>query len=101
LEVYLDSEVSRCIYVEGLYEPTQFYFLSKFLTRGMVFIDVGAHIGLYSIFASKLVGNEGQVLAIEPSNREFNRLKRNLKLNKTTNTKALKIALNEGNLIKN
>ena len=100
LAVFLDSEISRCVYIEGVYEPNQFYFLSKFLKKGMVFIDVGANVGLYSLFASRLVGKTGQVVAIEPSLREFNRLKQNLKMNKIKNLKALKLALTNRDAIK-
>lgn len=100
LAISLDSEISRCVYIEGVYEPNQFYFLSKFLKKGTVFIDVGANVGLYSLFASRLVGKTGQVVAIEPSRREFNRLKQNLKMNKTKNIKALKLALTDSNAIK-
>lgn len=100
LAISQDSEISRCVYIEGVYEPNQFYFLSKFLKKGMIFMDVGANIGLYSLFASRLVGKRGKVLAIEPSRREFNRFKQNLMLNKISNIKALKIALDESNSIK-
>ena len=100
LTISLDSEISRCVYVEGVYEPNQFYFLSKFLKKGMVFIDVGANVGLYSLFTSRLVGKTGQVVAIEPSRREFYRLTQNLKMNKTKNIKALKLALGNSNAIK-
>lgn len=100
LAISTDSEISRCVYIEGVYEPNQFYFLSKFLKKGMVFIDVGANVGLYSLFASRLVGKTGQVVAIEPSRREFNRFKQNLMLNKISNIKALRIALDESNSIK-
>src|SRR3990167_2074877 len=100
LSISLDSEISRCVYVECFYEPNQFYFLSKFLKKGMTFVDVGANVGLYSLFASRLVGKTGQVVAIEPSRREFNRLKQNLKMNKTKNIKALKLALTDSNAIK-
>lgn len=79
LTIYLDSETSRCIYVEGLYEPVQFSFLNLFLKKGMVFVDVGANIGLYSIFAASLLGKNGQVFAFEPSRREYIRLLQNTK----------------------
>jgi FkbM family methyltransferase len=36
------------------------------LVSGAVFIDVGAHIGVYSLVAARRVGAHGQVYAIEP-----------------------------------
>jgi len=40
--------------------------LSRMLCRGCVFIDVGAHVGRYALLASRLVGAEGLVVAVEP-----------------------------------
>jgi FkbM family methyltransferase len=37
------------------------------LPRGGTFWDVGANIGLFSLFASKIVGPDGHVLSFEPS----------------------------------
>ncbi|HJT47447.1 MAG TPA: FkbM family methyltransferase [Nitrososphaeraceae archaeon] len=57
--------------------------------QGDTVVDVGAHIGKYSIIASKYVGQSGQVIAIEahPGNLEV--LNRNIKLNGLTNVIAL------------
>src|SRR5919108_1237107 len=45
------------------------------------FVDVGAHIGRYSIMAAKRVGSSGRVIAIEAHPDTFELLKRNIKLN--------------------
>jgi FkbM family methyltransferase len=53
--------------------------------EGDVVIDIGAHIGRYTIIASRRVGTNGKVVAIEahPNNVEI--LNRNIKLNQLTN----------------
>jgi len=48
----------------------------------MVFMDIGANIGLYTLFAASLVDNNGIVVAIEPSERDMKRLRANVELNK-------------------
>lgn len=53
--------------INSVYEPYLADALKDNLTEGNVFIDVGAHFGLWSIFASKLVGVRGEVIACEPS----------------------------------
>lgn len=53
--------------------------------RGDVVIDVGAHIGRYSMTGSRLVGKEGKVIAIEASPSNYEMLNRNIKLNRLTN----------------
>lgn len=41
-------------------------FLSRHVTAGMTVLDIGANIGLYSIFLAELVGDGGRVFAFEP-----------------------------------
>lgn len=48
------------------YEPGLFGFLGKNLSKGDTFFDCGAHFGLFSVVASRLVGNEGKVFCFEP-----------------------------------
>jgi FkbM family methyltransferase len=63
------------------YEPvTSWAFLGS-LREGMVVIDVGAHIGYYTLLAARTVGQAGRVHAVEPSreNQEF--LAENIRLN--------------------
>jgi FkbM family methyltransferase len=52
---------------------------------GDVVVDIGAHIGRYSIISSKRVGHNGKVIAIEAHPHNFEILNRNIKLNKLTN----------------
>lgn len=46
-----------------------------------VVVDVGAHIGTFTIKAAKEVGNEGKVIAIEPEENNLKLLKRNVEIN--------------------
>jgi len=55
----------------------------------IIFIDVGAHIGKYSILFSNLVH---KVIALEPDPRNYIVLRYNLKLNKVFNVVALHMA---------
>ena len=50
-----------------VYEPYMAEAIKEHLTTGNVFIDVGAHFGLWSVFATTLVGDRGTVIACEPS----------------------------------
>lgn len=52
------------------FEEPEVSFVGRFLQRGMTFVDVGAHRGLYTLLASKRVGESGRVIAFEPSPRE-------------------------------
>jgi FkbM family methyltransferase len=60
---------------------------------GDVVIDVGAHIGKYTIIASKRIGANGKVIAIEAHPVNYEMLNRNIKLNGLTNVIPLNYAV--------
>ena len=100
---YPNVATCHSLFVTGYYEPNEFCFLKQNLRAGMVFIDVGAHIGLYSLFASDLVDTNGIVIAIEPSDRDFQRLRANVELNESKNIRLRRVAISnrsfEGELL--
>jgi FkbM family methyltransferase len=61
--------------------------------EGDTVIDIGAHIGRYTITSSKHVGNTGKVVAIEADPENFEVLKKNIALNNLTNVLALNYAV--------
>jgi FkbM family methyltransferase len=61
--------------------------------EGDTVIDIGAHIGRYTITSSKQVGNSGKVVAIEADPDNFQLLKRNIALNNLTNVLPLNYAV--------
>ena len=62
------------------YEPYMAAAIRDNLRRGDVFADVGAHFGLWSVFAARIVGQTGTVFAFEPS-AAFDVLKENASVN--------------------
>jgi FkbM family methyltransferase len=60
---------------------------------GDIVIDVGAAFGFYTIMASKRVGQQGKVVAIEPQPNILEMLNRNIKLNKLANIITLNYAV--------
>jgi FkbM family methyltransferase len=60
-------------------------FILDNLKLGDVFVDVGANVGYYTILASKLVGANGKVFAVEPVPQTVRVLKFNIKLNRLKN----------------
>lgn len=69
----------------GSYEYHKQRELAKTLRPGQVFYDIGANAGFYTLLASRLVGSEGHVVAVEPLPRNLHYLRRHLTLNKTDN----------------
>ena len=54
-----------CRYFPKDYEESSFKFFKKNAKQGGVTLDIGAHIGLYSVFFSKLTN--GKVYSFEPT----------------------------------
>jgi FkbM family methyltransferase len=54
-------------------ENPEYEVMKRLLGEGDTFIDVGANFGTFSLLAATLVGNAGQVIAIEPQ-RELARM---------------------------
>ncbi len=67
------------------YEPVTRRTLAKTVRPGMTIIDVGAHIGLYSLLSSKAVTQCGVIHAIEPGGSNLDYLSTNIELNKMRN----------------
>lgn len=79
------------------YEERNLRLLKNDLKRGDIFIDGGANIGWFTIFASQLVGDEGKVFAVEPCPRNAYVLKTNVEANNATNVSIHCVALSDTN----
>jgi FkbM family methyltransferase len=88
--------VGALIYYLGNSEPESARFVERFLQPGMVFFDVGAHIGEYSLIASRRVGAGGSVHAFEAQLDTFELLKRNCIANHADNVQLNACAVAEG-----
>jgi FkbM family methyltransferase len=61
--------------------------------EGDTVVDIGAHMGRYTITSSKSVGSSGKVIAVEAHPYNYRILQHNLSLNKLTNVNALNWAV--------
>lgn len=60
--------------------------------KGEVFVDIGAHIGKYTLPTAKVVENGGMVIAIEANTFNYQTLQRNIGLNKLENVVTFNLA---------
>lgn len=81
----LREHMGSQIYWRGSYSGDQLDLLANLLQPGDNFVDLGANQGEFTILAAKLVGEEGQVYAFEPSPTMRQRLTGNIGLNKFSN----------------
>ena len=80
-----NGPIGAVIRSQGAYEPEVSLFLMRVLRDGDLFVDIGAHVGYFSILAAKLVGEKGQVISFEPEDINFEHLKSNMALNNLYN----------------
>ena len=79
----------------GRYEPATTQLFHETLIPGMVVIDIGAHVGYYTLLAAKLVGPAGKVYAFEPEPGNHATLQKNIELNNYPNIVATQIAVSD------
>src|SRR4030095_11775361 len=68
-------------YFKPDYEWENIDFINKNVSTGMTVIDIGAHIGLFSVVLSKKAGDAGKVFAFEPTPATFNILTKTIQIN--------------------
>ena len=91
------EQISQAVFVSGVYEPCTTSVLRRLLRDGDTFVDVGANVGLFTMLGSRWVGPTGRVLAFEPSEREFTRLRQHVDHNGLHNVQALRMAVGNQN----
>jgi len=89
------SGVELSLFLYGDSDRTKTRVFSESIGRGMTVLDLGAHIGYYTLIAAKLVGPEGKVFAFEPEPQNFSLLERNVALNGYKNVTLVQKAVSD------
>jgi FkbM family methyltransferase len=95
------ARTDTLLHVIPHYEWRTWEVIKSITTSGDIFIDVGSHIGTYTIPIARIVGHNGLVIAIEPSpisrilslNIKLNKLKNVVVLNKAAFSKRVMLNL--------
>lgn len=87
-----DLGISSELMMFKTHEPLTTKLLSKELKKNMTCLDVGGNIGYYTLLESNIVGDNGKVIAIEPSPPNFQHLKKNLEIQDAKNVDAYNFA---------
>ena len=64
-----------------IYEPNQTEIVKKYVHEGDIVIDIGAHVGYYTLLMAQLVGENGKVYSFEPDPVNFQLLKKSVEIN--------------------
>jgi FkbM family methyltransferase len=93
VKVHLGDHVGGAIIRSGYYEPRTIRLIELLLKPGMTFLDIGTHVGQYTLVASRLVGSSGSVHGFEPDPETFRWLLSNIRRNGLTNVRSRNVAL--------
>ncbi len=75
------DEISYKLFTTHNFEDNNRSLWEKIVQPGMTVFDVGANWGIYTLAASRLTGETGQVFSFEPNPLERDKLQKNLDLN--------------------
>ena len=76
----LRDYIQRRIYYKA-HERPEVAFVNRFLRPGDVMLDVGAHVGLFTLVSARAVGRDGETHSFEPVPMNYASLEENVRLN--------------------
>lgn len=80
-DLNLSQGIDFAIYLGNIYERRTKAALRKLVSPASLVLDIGANIGAHTLHLAQLVGQQGRVMAFEPTKFAFRKLHRNLELN--------------------
>ena len=99
--MFLDPGDSLDLSINGVYGELDTKIIREEIHEGDIVIDVGANIGYYTLIFAQLVGSSGKVFAFEPEPKNFEILKKNIKINNYQNLVAeQKIVSDKSGIVK-
>ena len=83
--------------IKPSHEEFETEIFKKEIKKGNIVLDLGAHIGYYTLLAARLVGVKGKVFAFEPEPTNFALLKKNIEINNYQNVIPIQKAVSNEN----
>jgi FkbM family methyltransferase len=93
--LHLDPLDSLLLSVNGSYEDFELGLFTGCLSEGDTVLDIGGHIGLYTLPAARKVGPNGRVIVFEPGQANFALLKQNVTENGYHNVTLVQAAVSD------
>ena len=91
-----DPYFTPSLILEGGHEPYETEYFAKLVGPGMTVVDVGAHVGWYTLLAAQRVGASGRVVAFEPDPANYALLVQNVTANGFRNVETVQQAVSDG-----
>jgi hypothetical protein len=94
-ELDMREIIDASLFYSGTFEAEAEKTITAALRPGMIALDIGANFGYHTFRMARAVGNDGKVIAIEPTGWAFGKLQRNISLNSFNNIRPLQVALGD------
>jgi len=94
-KIFLDPKDALDLSTKPEFEPLATKTVKRIVKKGDVVLDIGAHIGYYTLILARLVGEKGKVFAFEPEPNNFALLKKNVEANGYKNVVLIKKAVSD------
>jgi FkbM family methyltransferase len=90
-EMYVDSNDEGLVpsLFKGIHEQPGTKLFQKLVQPGMVFLDIGANVGYYTLMAANLMKGNGRIYSFEPSPANYELLVKNIEVNGYTTVTAV------------
>ncbi len=95
VEPYRHDSIKNVLRSGQVWEPHILEKIYQHVKSGTVVLDIGAHIGTFTIPMAKAVGKNGTVYAFEPQRKIFRELCKNCELNGVANVICHRIAVGD------
>ena len=83
--------------IRGIHDEKDAMIVRNNIKKDEIVVDLGAHIGYYSLMMAKLVGQSGRVFAFGPELRNLELLKKNVEFNSYSNITIVSKAVSDIN----
>jgi FkbM family methyltransferase len=77
----LSEGIDFSVYLLGSFEPSTIRAYGRLIKPGHTVLDIGANVGAHTLHFAKLIGSSGKVIAFEPTDYAFGKLRNNAHLN--------------------
>lgn len=81
--------------IRGFHDEEEAIMVKNNIKRDEIVVDLGAHIGYYTLMMAKLVGQNGKVFAFEPEPRNLKLLYKNIEVNSYKNIEVVPKAVSD------
>ncbi|MBI5623647.1 MAG: FkbM family methyltransferase [Elusimicrobia bacterium] len=90
-----DRALALLLHRLGLVDTAEKRYLAETVRPGMTCLDIGANIGIYTLYLARLAGPSGRVIAFEPEPENFALLRKNIIANRYGNVECVPKAVSD------